>query len=198
MIILKNTTLINLNIVSKKENTTLQKKLFLRKRRVVLIFILSILCGVILTFYGNKQLISGKISSGIGNEVVENMMSKKGVLNIFINNCIVGIIMIIGIFSKGAITYLLLSINGVFIGIVFSAYLYTDINILFPILSVLPHALFDVPALFLCALIGLSKFDKQKLKEYKKFFIIIMVLLLLGAIVEGSISVHLAKILIGT
>ncbi|WP_186433765.1 stage II sporulation protein M [Staphylococcus chromogenes] len=126
-------------------------------------------------------------------------------LDIFMKNLLVCVILIIGFFSLGIISLILLSINSGIFGAIFRQY-YDDTSFNQFILSILPHGIFEVPALLISAAIGMSSWlyifqyifnQRISIKKDSRFFCkvisFVVILLLIGALIETFVTIPLNK-----
>ena len=126
-------------------------------------------------------------------EETKNMNVSQLIFFIFQNNLIVAFLMIIlGIFL-GIFPIINIFANGAVLGFVFSKI--QGVNLIKAIFSLLPHGIFELPAIFISVGLGIKMFlfaEKRK-EEFTKrfygsmkvFFSIILPLLILAAIIEG-------------
>ncbi|MGW7929932.1 stage II sporulation protein M [Staphylococcus xylosus] len=124
---------------------------------------------------------------------------------IFMRNLLVCAILIVGFFSLGIISLILLSINSGIFGAVFTQY-YDETSFVNFIFSVLPHGIFEVPALIISTAIGISSWlyvfqyvlnHKIRIKNDYYFYLksigLVIILLIIGAFIETFITLPLSK-----
>ncbi len=127
----------------------------------------------------------------------EDMSSLQMILFIFFNNIKVGFMGLIYGFAIGIFPVLSTLVNGYVVGYVSSSAVSS--SGLSSLLSLLPHGIFELPAIFISFGMGLKfgtvLFKKEKMKTFENFFInslrvfifVIIPLLILAAIIEGSL-----------
>ncbi|PXY71399.1 hypothetical protein CXX78_00300 [Candidatus Parvarchaeota archaeon] len=128
-------------------------------------------------------------------EETKNMNVSQLIFFIFQNNLIVAFLMIIlGIFL-GIFPIINIFANGAVLGFVFSKI--QGVNLIKAIFSLLPHGIFELPAIFISVGLGIKlgmflfaekrkeEFTKRFYGSMKVFFSIILPLLILAAIIEG-------------
>ncbi len=128
--------------------------------------------------------------------------------NIFANNTETSVILFIGGASFGLITALILSLNGFIIGIVVE-YVRQEQGLYVILAGVLPHGVFEIPALVLAGMFGLL-LGEELWKELhgtgdaisaaqqngKRFLVYVLPLLGIAAIIEGFITPEIIQLFI--
>ena len=128
--------------------------------------------------------------------------------NIFANNTETSVILFIGGATFGLITALILSINGFVIGIVVE-YVRQEQGAFVILAGVLPHGIFEIPALVLAGMFGLL-LGEELWKELhgtgdaisaahqsgKQFLAYVLPLLGIAAIIEGFITPEIIQLFI--
>lgn len=157
--------------------------------------ILSVIIFLVSTFIGFS------IDLGFENEAFT--ASAKG---IFLNNLSVCFTLIVGLLSFGLVSFIVLVINGVYLGSAMKFYI-TNNSLEQMLLVFVPHAIFEIPAILLSASIGfflllfvIEKGNGRKqvaLKGYLLYSLksIVFVIILLGiaAIIESYVSIDMSK-----
>jgi stage II sporulation protein M len=128
-------------------------------------------------------------------EETENMNVFQLVFFIFQNNLTVAFLMILLGLFLGIFPIVNILANGAVLGFVFSKV--ENVNLVKAIFSLLPHGIFELPAIFISTGLGIKLgmflFAKKRKEEFTKrfygamkvFFSIILPLLILAAIIEG-------------
>lgn len=118
-------------------------------------------------------------------------------LKLFINNIIVCLILIGGIFLFGVPTIFLLLINGFFLGIGVKSLFLINLELGEVFIKLFPHGILEIPAFLLSASIGFLGLTfyfhpkKELLNKVKKLVIIVFLMIIFAAIIEGLITVTL-------
>ncbi|MCI0768191.1 stage II sporulation protein M [Bacillus sp. TL12] len=132
-----------------------------------------------------------------------NNIYEKTPFDYILHNGKILLALILGVITFGLSTIYMVIMNGVFLGL--SIYhTYHSQSILFTILSILPHGIFEIPAIILASSLGLSplymifktlKGDKLKIsfKTISINILIIISLLIIAAIVESYITQNLVN-----
>jgi stage II sporulation protein M len=127
----------------------------------------------------------------------ESMSSLEMILFIFFNNIKIGFMGILYGFALGIFPVISILANGYVVGYVSSSAVSSS-GIL-SLLNLLPHGIFELPAIFISFGIGLKfgtfLFYKEKMKKFTEFFInglrvfvfVVLPLLIVAAIIEGSL-----------
>ncbi len=151
-------------------------------------------------------------SSAMMNPIIENIKNEIGLdrsgfnlaVKIFFNNTRASLIMLV----SGTLLFvplLILMVNGFFMGFVLKAFLNKGHSILAFILGILPHGIFELPAIFLSAALGiriglsyiLPKNNRiievsNSIKTAARVYaMLVLPLLLLSAFIEAYISIML-------
>ncbi|WP_373694248.1 stage II sporulation protein M [Staphylococcus rostri] len=158
------------------------------------------LCISFLVF--STSLIFGVLLSQSSSKTVDYDLN---FLNIFMRNLLVCILLIMVFFSLGIISLTLLSINSSIFGAIFKQY-YNDTSFFQFSLSILPHGIFEIPALLISAAIGISSWlyifqyifnQSISIKNDYPFFCktigLVVILLLIGALMETFVTLPLSK-----
>lgn len=158
------------------------------------LLLLSVSCFFLSLALGLGLVLTADVNTAIDNS--SNYYSKRegfsGAAFFFIQNFKVALMLISGIFCFGLSTFLILAINGFWLGGVIASQYLNGTSIEDLCLSILPHGIFEIPALLLSGYIGFIglKFYFQK-KNWKRSIVtigfIILLLMLAGAI-EGFIT----------
>lgn len=173
----------------KKLITSFQKDSFL-----VLISLLCLILGLILGF-----LFSLKQSDITTQEVY----IPDNAIKLFANNISAMGNIAIGFFSFGIISIILLISNGVFIGLTVSEKLSSGMSILEIIIKILPHGIFEIPAIIASGVIGLKsmkllirvlssqkKFSEEFVIMVKDIFVLLIVVIFL-TIISSIIEIYI-------
>lgn len=162
---------------------------------VVIIFFISIILGIL---YQPPTVVSA-IMDYIKNILAktEGMSPLRIICFIFVNNFQSAFAGIIFGFALGIFPMLATFANGYVVGYVSSSAVSSSGA--GSLLSLLPHGIFELPAIFISFGMGIKLgtfvFYKEKLKNFNKFFInslrilifIVIPLLIIAAIIEGSL-----------
>lgn len=154
-------------------------------KKSFIIFFISFFISLIATYLIIK-LSNPDISS------LENLIiNKLSVKDILINNLIVCAVASLGIFTFRITPYLVLVINGLALGFIIGGnYAYTD-QLWYFIKIVIPHSIFELPAIFISCSIGLEGFSylkKYTTKDKVYAILLITSLLIVASFVEVNIS----------
>ncbi len=159
------------------------------------LFLLSVFIGVIF----QPESISNSIIKYI-QEIIsktEGMSSWDMIKFIFVNNIQTAFMGLIFGFALGIFPIVVTVANGYVVGYVSSSVVASSGAI--HLLELIPHGIFELPAIFISFGMGLKfgtfVFSKEKLKSFNKFFIeslrvfvfVIIPLLIIAAIIEGSL-----------
>lgn len=180
-----------------------------RLKRVLFLFVLGGVIGVVTAFVYPSfiQNILDTFSDKFGPDPALNL---KLVFGIFEQNLIVSIIAWIGGLVLALPPILIVLSNGFILGyvIAFIASAFSSPGHTFVFLSagLLPHAIFELPAFLIAAALGMSigldwlklgsrgqrlKVLGQSFKRSAKYFLIVLILLLIAAFIEVYVSGHL-------
>ncbi|SDB85537.1 stage II sporulation protein M [Shouchella lonarensis] len=114
---------------------------------------------------------------------------------VFMNNLIVILFMVLGIFLFGTITFLLLAFNGWIVGMALVSSYSEGASVVEIVGAIVPHGIFEVPAIIAAAAIGFVGFKfydqmrNKQLYKYTGFMLAVAVLLLFAAsIVETMVT----------
>lgn len=164
-------------------------KTFKRLTLVNIIFWLGLVIAFGLVTKFKMQFVTTSIIS------LDTLLVKKNFIYIFINNILMCCIFIVG---AGVITLPLLFYQGVIFGFSLGIWAYLGLGMINAVLLVLPHAIFEIPAVFWSSIIGVELFIHIKSRvaleklNIVKFFverkcklISISFLILLGALIES-------------
>jgi len=184
-----------------------------RYQRATIITVgILILTGALGAFavHADKSVGEGLISM-MNEEVFKNIESENPAvvaLNIFANNTETSIILFIGGATFGLITLLILSMNGFIIGIVVE-YVRQEQGLYVILAGVLPHGIFEIPALVLAGMFGLLLGEElwkelhgtgdaiSAAQQYGKQFLgYVLPLLGIAAIIEGFITPEIIQLFI--
>lgn len=150
-----------------------------------LIFMIVVLIGII----SSKLFLDNTVW-------FENEVAKLSATDIFLHNLKSNVINLLGIISFGFLTILYLVINGFILGVTIAkggSYIFFT--------KILPHGIFEVASMILISSIGLLpiwigiykykkipiNFNKKGVIKVFKIIVVSIILLLLAAIIEGSI-----------
>jgi len=162
---------------------------------VVILFFISAIIGALYHPPNVVNLILDYIKEILNK--TEGMSSLKMVGFIFTNNIQSGFMGIIYGFVLGIFPILATFANGYIVGYVSSSAVSSSGAI--SLLSLLPHGIFELPAIFISFGMGIKFgtfiFYKRKIKYFSKFFInalrvfvfVVIPLLIIAAIIEGSL-----------
>lgn len=166
------------------------------KRNLIIsttIFFISLFC----TFFIISSL-NLKIESY--NGALEAMIPGN-IFKIFINNLGVCILMIVG---SGIVTLPLLSIQGIQLGGLMGLWVSLGNSIFTYLILTIPHCIFEIPALLISSALGIKLFNilknyyykneissKNFILENKKSLLSIVILLVLAAVIECTLTVSL-------
>ena len=171
-----------------------------------------ILTGILgaFTVYTDES-VGEELISLMNEEVFETIESENSAIvagNIFANNTETSVILFIGGASFGLITALILSVNGFIIGIVVE-YVRQEQGLYVILAGVLPHGIFEIPALILAGMFGLLLGEElwkelhgtgdaiSAAQQYGKLFLAyVLPLLGIAAIIEGFITPEIIQLFI--
>jgi stage II sporulation protein M len=190
--------------MKKKKNFDLKKQYaesleFIKesKKFIYLIIILFFIFSLIGFFVPTPEDLRIKIIDFIKDliEKTEGMSSSELVKFIFLNNLQSSFFaMVFGVFL-GIFPIFMIIVNGYVLG--FVALISVETNGLLILWRILPHGIFELPAIFISAGLGLKLgtfiFQKKKIKSFNEFFLkslkvfllIVLPLLIIAAIIEG-------------
>lgn len=157
------------------------------------IHLISILIAVF--FFCTAIVLGFKIEMDFSNVVFD-----KTILDVFLNNLFICLVFIISGISLGIVSIILLSINGVYLGSALNYYMGQN-GIEKTLFKIIPHAIFEIPAIILSSSIGFLILTlliykahnkpvliKQHITYIVKITILVIILLLIAAIIEVNIS----------
>ncbi|NOV00367.1 stage II sporulation protein M [Paenibacillus planticolens] len=130
------------------------------------------------------------------NILVNQESGSQAAIHIFIRNSCVALILVLGLFFFALPTIAILFINGLWIGAVIASKLIDGASLFEIGIKILPHGMFEIPALLLAGAIGLKGIyfyynsDKQW-AIHLKYLIYVICFLFVGALVEGFITAKL-------
>lgn len=162
---------------------------------IVIIFFASVMLGFIFQPSEIVELILNYIEEVLAK--TEGMSSLDMILFIFFNNLKVGFLGLIYGFALGVFPVLSIFINGYVVGYV--SYYSVSSSGLGSLLSLLPHGIFELPAIFISFGMGLKfgtfLFKEDRIKSFESFFInslrvfvfVVLPLLIIAAVIEGSL-----------
>ena len=147
----------------------LLKKLAVRASILILIFIIATVFGYI-TYEKNKELIQEVIRSLVEKNIDKRSKIRTS-LNIFLNNLFSSLVAYIGgffIFLPALVVF----INGFFLGSFLRYLLETKRkDVIFLFKGIIPHGIFELPAFFLAASLGIYVAENLILSLYRLFLI---------------------------
>lgn len=164
-------------------------------------FVVSILLGFQIALQNPREI----------EKVLENIIDEFSKINelsntyiflfIFINNVIKSFLTLLGGFLFGILPLVFLFLNGEIIGFVFGLWQANGNGFLKILVGVLPHGIFEIPAILLATGYGiwlgwrffLLLFRKEEFKScfyyaLRKYFTLVLPLLLLAALIETFIT----------
>ena len=116
----------------------------------------------------------------------------------FKNNAITCIIIMLGIFIYAITTIYLLIFNGFIIGVSIVSAMDRGVSIPDMIVALLPHGIFEIPALIIAGMIGLKGFTFYHQKKDKYYYyrllqtvLFVLICLLFASFIEAYITVPL-------
>lgn len=171
-----------------------------------------ILTGFLGAFAAHSdKSIGEELISLMNEEVFEHIQSENPAIvaaNIFANNTETSVILFIGGASFGLITALILSVNGFVIGLVVE-YVRQEQGLYVILAGVLPHGIFEIPALVLAGMFGLLLGEElwrelhgtgdaisAAQENGKRFLGYVLPLLGIAAIIEGFITPEIIQLFI--
>ncbi|AFH43291.1 Cluster: Integral membrane protein [Fervidicoccus fontis Kam940] len=179
-------------------------KLSLKKLMALMIFLFLIggILGYLIVLSGQSDLIS-QLIGGVGEKAKTinfKPFSPSSVLAIFVNNLTVSLISILSGLTVVIPSFIVLA-NGIITGLVVGLLTQEGLSVFSGILSLMPHGIFELTAIFLSAAYGTSlgvnfwKFMFRRennffdvLKKMPKYVLNIVILLLIAAVIEVFIS----------
>ncbi len=182
-----------------------------RRAAIVTVGILILTC-VIGGFTVHADPSVGESMVAMMNDEVFNSIQSENpavvAFNIFANNTQTSVILLIGGASFGLITTLILSFNGFVIGIVIE-YVRQEQGLYVILAGILPHGIFEIPALLLAGMFGLL-IGEELWRELhgtgdtilvaqqmgKQFLAYVLPLLGIAAIIEGFITPEIIQLFI--
>lgn len=156
-------------------------------------FFLFFIVGFVYPYFYEEELV--KIIKGMAL-LIEDMNLFELIFYIFLNNIKASFIGVVSGILFGVIPFFIISFNGYLLGFVSrGAVSAGGVKVLW---KILPHGIFELPAIILSIGIGMKigidilRFGKKNLKHnlvnsFKVFVLIIFPLLLIAAIIEGSL-----------
>jgi stage II sporulation protein M len=160
---------------------------------VTALFFFSAIIGFLFQPPSIITLISGYINDVLAK--TQGMSSLNLILFIFFNNMKVGFMGLLYGFLLGIFPILSIFVNGYVVGYV-SSYAISSTGVI-SLLNLLPHGIFELPAIFISLGMGVKfgtfLFYKEKMKKFNEFFInsmrvfvfVVLPLLVVAAIIEG-------------
>jgi len=160
---------------------------------ITIIFFFSAIVGFLIQPPSVVQVILDKVQEILTK--TEGMSSFDLIFYIFFNNLRVGFMGIIYGFALGIFPVLSIFVNGYVVGYISSSAI--ESSGISSLLNLLPHGIFELPAIFISLGMGLKfgtfLFQKEKMKSFNEFFInslrvfvfVILPLLIIAAIIEG-------------
>lgn len=149
------------------------------------IFLLFFIIGFIGTYLYGQTIDFDKSKA---NQFIINKVTFSSIL---INNLIVCGIAILGVITFRLSSSLVLIGNSLVLGVVLGANFVATGRLLYFVLIVLPHAIFEIPAIIIACSIGFegfSYFKKYTFKEKGLNCLLVIGLLVVAALVEVNIS----------
>ncbi|MEK3646252.1 stage II sporulation protein M [Aeribacillus composti] len=155
-----------------------------------IVFGIGLIIGVMIIFSTSPQM----------EEAAELQRTYKAgwysVYSIFLNNILVCLVLMLGLFTFGIPTFIYLLINGISIGAGLTHLILSDQPLLNIFLKVIPHGIFEIPFFLLAGAIGFLGFTfyfnrKYGLKFLLKHVVMVIIGILLASIVEGLITLNL-------
>ncbi|MCY8592712.1 stage II sporulation protein M [Bacillus haynesii] len=171
------------------------KELLKRNKRILYIASSFYVVGLVLGVIFNNILPS------LSQDNVQNIT----VLGYFTHNFAANLFLIFSMFTFGILTSILLILNGFLVGLS-SLHSITDHgnDVLFILTALVPHGIFEIPAMILSGALGFKLLDyvymkirginfskKQFLLDFLYFVIILFLLTLLAAVIEALITPYL-------
>ncbi len=182
-------------------------------RASALITVAILIFGIVLGGFAvhADESVATDLIAMMNEEVFANIESDNSAVvaaNIFVNNLQASTILFIGGAAFGLITLLILSMNGFIIGIVVE-YIRQEQGLYVVLAGILPHGIFEIPALLLAATFGVM-LGKELWKELhgtgnaitlaelngKRFLVYVLPLLAIAAIIEGFITPEIIQLFI--
>ena len=173
------------------------------------VFLIAAIAGWLAV--SNDPVIGQELMNLINAEIFMQLMSENPAivsLNIFINNLQASAILFLGGASFGLITILILTLNGVIIGIV-AEMIRQEQGLIFFLAGVLPHGIFEIPAFILAGSYGILLGGElwrelsgdgdaiaAAMKYGRKFLRLVLPLLAVAACIEGFITPEILNLLI--
>lgn len=183
--------------------------------RATMIFVVAIILGALMPLDNALMLETLEQMSELAGELAVGSSVFQMIQLIFVNNITVALMMILLGFIFAIIPFFLLVINGVFIGFFTKFFLNEGGSLFGYLVSLLPHGVFELTAIVLAGAYGfklgsivwrglrglvtgnktLSAGDNvvDVLREMTIFIIGILIILLIAAIIESTISLALAE-----
>ncbi|UZW66609.1 stage II sporulation protein M [Priestia flexa] len=158
------------------------------------LFLFSVGCFFLSLIFGLGLVLSADVNEAISNN--NNYYTKRegisGATFFFIQNFKVVLMLLSGIFCFGLSTFLVLVINGFWLGGVIASQYLNGTSVWELCISILPHGIFEIPALLLAGYIGFVGFkfyfQKKNWKRNLSTVGIIVVLLLIAYFIEGFVT----------
>lgn len=163
-------------------------KLNLNKKQLkksLIIFLLFLFLSFIATYFLIKM-------SNPNIDSVDNLyVNKITFIGILTNNMLVCGFSLLGVFTFGITSFIVLVVNGISLGFIIGAnYAYTN-HLWYFIRIIIPHIIFELPAILISCSIGLegiSFLKKTTLKEKLIYVFLILILLIIAAFIEVNVS----------
>jgi uncharacterized membrane protein SpoIIM required for sporulation len=174
------------------------------------IFLIGFVLGFVLLYSINlpdlaeyeEEILSSPLNPFAGFEITT--------LNIIGHNSLAMLVLISGSFLLGLTSFLSLILNGIFIGMMITA-LMQEVSLITLSLLILPHGIFELPALFIAGAAGfkipyeLIKYfrgkkdyilSKEEIMEFLILAGVAMVLIVIAGIIEANVTPRIAEMIV--
>ncbi|MGD9678303.1 MAG: stage II sporulation protein M [Vulcanibacillus sp.] len=120
------------------------------------IFLLGIVSGYIINPNNELIIASFEKLSELAEDIVKNESILYSITTIFVNNFKIALFMVVIGVIFGIFPIILLLFNGVFIGIFIKMFLEDGNSVIFLLIGLLPHGVFELTAIILAAAFGMK------------------------------------------
>jgi uncharacterized membrane protein SpoIIM required for sporulation len=171
----------------------------------ILTYISGLLIGILFIYFIDINLGTKEIP--FLNENVYPFQERPTTLTILQNNIQIILILISGSFLLGLTTLISLLINGFIFGMATTKIIFGGVPAL---LSVIPHAIFEIPSMFLAGAAGLKIpyelvryftgkkdyiLNKEEVMDFLTLIGIAILLIIIAAIIEANVTLKIAEML---
>ena len=170
---------------------------------------------VSIIFYCIGILLGSTISESenVKYSYTQNKILNLNFITIFENNLGVTLLLLLGAFLFGTTTVLNLIYNGLYTALIIRDSLLNGINPLSVVLLILPHGIFEIPAIIIAGAAGFKipceivrylagkkeqPLTKEDIKEYLTLALISIILIVIAAWIEANVTLKIAKAMLNS